>query len=202
MQIKINKTTIEIKLCKNVYPPDEDTFLLLDEIKNLDLKNKKVLEIGTGTGIIAITCAKKGAKVTATDIKLEAIKCTQKNAKLNNVKIETKQGNLFQPVKGEKYDLIIFNPPYLPENPETDKYLNEKDKQDLIGGKHGNETAIQFIKQLKNHLKPNGQALLIQTSLTNIQETLKQAEKTGLKTQITKQKNLPREILHLIKIKL
>ena len=106
-----------INLDTNVYNPAEDTFLLLDSLKYTS--KDKILEIGTGCGIIALSCATKGANVIATDINPIALKLTSQNIKQNHHllkgTIHLLRGNLFDMLKHNQYfDIIIFNPPYLP----------------------------------------------------------------------------------------
>jgi len=179
--IEIKGYKLHIETCEGVYPPSEDTFLLAETLSENDIKEKNVLEIGTGTGFIAILCAKMNAKtVTATDIKPKSIQCAKRNAELNKVKITILHGDLFEPVKGKTYDTIIFNPPYLPQDPIHDKYLTEDDKLDLIGGEKGIETTIRFLKNLKKHLKNNGKAYIVTSTLSHINEIIKTAKNEKL----------------------
>ncbi|HPX77899.1 MAG TPA: methyltransferase, partial [Methanobacterium sp.] len=96
-----------------VYQPAEDTFLLAD---NLEVERmSRALEIGTGTGLIAILAAKKARIVIATDINSHALDCTLKNIIANKTyNMELRKGDLFEPVEDEKFDIILFNTPYLP----------------------------------------------------------------------------------------
>ncbi|MEM2890220.1 MAG: methyltransferase, partial [Candidatus Hadarchaeum sp.] len=101
-----------------VYEPAEDTFLIAD---NLEVKSdERVLELGTGCGLLAILAAKAGAKVVATDISPIALECARANAVENLVanRIDFRSGDLFDPVDGELFDAVIFNPPYLPVEPQ------------------------------------------------------------------------------------
>ncbi len=147
---------------ENVYEPREDSFLL---VKNLQVKKKeKVLEIGTGSGLIAILAASKGAKVVATDLNEHAINCARKNADANNMQgIDFRVGNLFEPIKPrEKFDLIIFNPPYLPaEGSYTEKPI------DL--SYNSSDTLMQFLILYKNFLRKNGRAIIVNSTLSGIQ---------------------------------
>ncbi len=105
---------LKFMVSPGVYEPAEDTFLIAD---NLDVKaGEDVLEIGTGCGILAVLAAKAGAKVIATDINPEAVDCAEENARMNGVggKIDFRLGSLFEPVAGKTFDLVVFNPPYLP----------------------------------------------------------------------------------------
>lgn len=168
MQVRINGDHIEIRTCEGVYPPSEDSFLLLDSIPKSEIRGKRVLDLGTGTGIIGIACAKFGGKVTVVDVKEEAVRCAMFNAELNGVNIRALLGDLFEPVVGEIFDFIFFNPPYLPADSETDIYLRDEDKLDLIGGEKGVEVSIRFIEELPSHLSDNGRAFLLVSSLSDV----------------------------------
>ncbi len=140
-----------------MYIPREDSFLLQQVLKKYLKKQKdksiKILDLGTGSGIQAETCVKLGFKhVLAADIDEEALENTKKK-KINAIK-----SNLFEKVKA-KFDLIIFNPPYL----QQDKHDR---KNDTTGGRLGDETIINFLNQAKNHLTKTGAILLLLSSLT------------------------------------
>jgi release factor glutamine methyltransferase len=104
-----------------VFPPfiTFSTKLLLEFLETLSLKEKKVLELGCGCGIISILAAKKGGIVTATDINSTALKALEKNALNNNVSIEIIHSNLFENIQDKTFDFIVINPPYYPKNPNT-----------------------------------------------------------------------------------
>lgn len=179
MLVKVDKIELNIELCDNVYPPSEDSFLLLDALKSDCSPRKKFLEIGVGTGIVSVFCAKKGAWVFGVDIKKEAVECALKNAYLNDVEIDVRRGNLFDPFRFEKFDLIAFNPPYLPSD-DLDRFLSESDKLDLIGGETGVEASIMFVKELPSHLEEKGKAFLVVSSLSNLDRLFEEIEKQGL----------------------
>ncbi|MEM4336501.1 MAG: methyltransferase [Candidatus Woesearchaeota archaeon] len=139
-----------------VYMPREDSLLLKDFVK-LFAKGK-VLDVGTGSGILAVAASenKKVRSVTAVDIDRESIDFCNKTIK--NKKIKFKKSDIFSDVKGI-FDTIIFNPPYLPE----DRF--EKDIS-VIGGKKGYETIEKFLNNANEHLSRNGIILLLFSSLT------------------------------------
>ncbi|UCC92382.1 MAG: methyltransferase [Thermoplasmata archaeon] len=151
---------IRIRTERDVYEPAADTELL---VKSIRLRQgERVLEIGTGTGVIAIHCAKHGCHVTATDVVEEALELARENALQNTVDVDLRQGDMFEPVAGT-FDVIIFNPPYLPTAPEdlTDSPLDTA----LDGGPDGTEVTVRFLEQLNEHLADEGRAYIVVSSL-------------------------------------
>ena len=165
-----------------VYEPAEDTFLL---VENLDIKRSDdVLEIGTGTGLVAVYAAQRSRNVVATDINDYALQCAVKNTITNRTyNVELRKGSLFEPVKDEKFDLILFNTPYLPTG--EDEKLDEELNAAWDGGSEGRDTIDQFLNELKAHLKPNGRVQLVQSSLSDNEKTLAKLEELGFDAEIT-----------------
>ena len=126
---------------------------LKKQIKN---KNIKVLEIGVGSGIQLKTLKQLEIKnISGVDINSEAVKyCKQQG--FNCI-----QSDLFEKIKG-KFNLIIFNPPYLPE----DKREPKKSQLATTGGKKGSEIINKFLKQAKKHLEKEGKIFLLVSNLT------------------------------------
>jgi len=138
-----------------IYEPREDSFLLAEEVKKY--AKGRCLDIGTGSAIQAEAAAKKADSVLAVDIQKKVIEHCRKNVK--NKKITFRQSDLFSNIKG-KFDTIIFNPPYLPEDARL------KDLT-LDGGKKGYEVLERFINSLNNYLNEDGICLIVFSSLTN-----------------------------------
>jgi len=183
------------EVAKNVYEPAEDTFLLAD---NLDVrKGERVLELGTGCGLLAMLAAKVGVQVVATDITPAALKCARANAVKHRVgdRIDFRLGDLFEPVVGEHFDLMIFNPPYLPVEPE-EALCGPLDRA-WEAGPDGRRIIDRFLCELPNHLTPNGRVLFVQSSLANISKTLRVLKTSGFKVN-TIHKKLPFEELFLL----
>ena len=138
-----------------IYRPAEDSYLLQTQVKKFSKEGMQVLDMGTGSGIQAQTAKTQGAQVLAADINPECVK------KVNSLGIKTIHSDLFQNIEG-KFDLIIFNPPYLPEDSRE-----PKDSQlSTTGGKKGSEVLNRFLEQTKDHLKENGKILTVVSSLT------------------------------------
>jgi len=147
-----------------IYEPEEDSYLLSEVLKEETLeliktnKNLKFLEMGCGSGInlqIALKLGIKKENIFGVDINKDAVNYCKK------IGFNSVQSNLFSRIKG-KFDLIIFNPPYLPENKDEDK----ESQLVTTGGKSGSELINKFLKQSKNYIKNNGEILLVTSSLT------------------------------------
>jgi len=171
---------LKLKLHPQVYEPAEDTFLLAE---NLKVKEGDIaLDIGTGTGIIALLMAKKAEYVLGVDVNPIAIELAKENAKINGIKnVEFRVSDLFENVEG-KFDIITFNLPYLPGRPEE---LKEPIDLALIGGKRGREVLDKFIDQVIDYLKPNGIIQIVQSSITGVEDTIEKFTKLGFKVEIT-----------------
>ena len=141
-----------------IYYPREDSYLLEKHVKRLALGS--VLDMGAGTGIQALAAAnnRRVKNVLAVDINKGSIEYCKKNSR--HKKITYKISDLFKKIPKQKFDTIIFNPPYLPQ---------EKARRDIAteGGKKGYEIIQKFLEQTGNYLKPKGNILLLFSSLTN-----------------------------------
>jgi release factor glutamine methyltransferase len=179
-----------------VYEPAEDTFLLAD---NLDVsKGERVLELGTGCGLLAILAARAGARVVATDISPLALACAGKNADAHGASnlIDFRLGKLFEPVDGERFDLVIFNPPYLPVR--DDEVIGKNIDLAWEAGPEGRAVIDPFLEGLSSHLVDKGRALFVQSSLSNIAKTLMFLRTRDFKADVVSRK-LPFEKLFLIR---
>lgn len=104
-----------------VFPPflTFSTRLLLEFIETLPLKDKTLLELGCGCGIISVLAAKRNALVTASDINTIALEALKKNAVANHVSLDIRYSDLFERLQGRTFDIIIINPPYYPRTPKS-----------------------------------------------------------------------------------
>ena len=156
------KTTTVSTVNYPVYYPHEDSYIIQKHIVEYAKNKEFVLDMGTGTGILAKTAArnKKVKKVLAADIDEAAIAYCKNT--IRSKKISFVVSNLFSNLKGT-FDTIIFNPPYLPEHPDEDKDVARA----VSGGKKGYELIALFLNQTGKHLKTKGNILLLFSSLTN-----------------------------------
>jgi len=182
----------------DVYEPAEDTFLIADSLAQIVKEGDTVLDIGTGCGILAIIATRKAKKVIATDVNPHAVKCARVNAKINGVapKIEVRLGDLFQPIqKTERFDVIVFNAPYLPSSPREQRTWIA---QAWAGGPTGRKLIERFIIEAPHYLKRNGKILLVQSSLANIDMTLEKFREASLKAQVIAEKKVAFETIVVI----
>jgi release factor glutamine methyltransferase len=149
---------------EEVYKPGEDSYLLQKYVENL--VSGFVLDMGTGSGIQAVSAAlkKEVNQVLAVDINPAALIAAEKRAITNNVveKIDFRLSDLFS-VVDECFDWIIFNTPYLSSE-------GGADEASWAGGESGGEVIQRFLREAKNHLLGNGSILMIYSSHSGISD--------------------------------
>ena len=173
----------EIETDELVYIPSDDTFLLAE---NLEIKEgQSVLEIGTGSGLVSMYASLLTDNVTATDINYNALELAEKNFKLNNIAtIRLEFGDLFEPIKNEKFDVILFNTPYLPTDSED--IINDDLNYAFDGGLDGRNVIERFLNEAPNHLNDNGIIQMIQSSLSDTEKTLDKLDQLGFIAEVAK----------------
>jgi release factor glutamine methyltransferase len=193
----------------SVYYPREDSELIAKTIERTNMKNKKALEIGCGSGLLSIIMAKSGADVTTVDINPDAVEATKANAGKNGVKLDIFVSDMFEKVKGI-FDLIVFNAPYLPDDTDLDvvaKIRGEKDINSLreknivrqwSGGPAGREVIEKFVSSVKNYLNDNGKILIGISSLTGEKEIIGLFGSIGMNAKTVARQKIPWEELIII----
>lgn len=148
--------SISVSEHENVYPPSEDSRLL---IESLDVREgERVLEIGCGSGIVSLHCASNGAEVVCVDINPDAVELTRRNFSNNSLKADVRLSDLYSSVT-ERFDTIVFNLPYLPEN---DEGMLAKA---WSGGDDGIGPLPELLEEGKDHLLPGGRIVIVVSSL-------------------------------------
>ncbi len=172
----------------DVYEPAEDSFLFAENLKVG--AGEAVLDLGTGSGILAVLVANKASRVVAVDLNPYAVRCAKENAKLNGVnnRIDFVQCNLFAPFRvGVGFDVVLFNAPYLPsESGEEASWIGRS----WAGGADGRQVVDCFITQVPAYLKPAGRVLLMQSTLTGVQETLRGFAEQGFDAHVAAEQKL------------
>ncbi|MFA6421810.1 MAG: methyltransferase [Candidatus Buchananbacteria bacterium] len=189
---KTPKTGIEVKhLGKSFIVPDGVFWPRPDSeslIKNFIIrKGEIVLDVCTGSGVIAINAALKGAKkVIAVDISPKAVKAAILNVKRFKLEkiIEVRKSNVFSGVnKKEKFNVITFNPPFYNEP--------AKDLIDRTMKDPGFKTTIKFFKDVKNYLKTKGRIYVAQANSGDVLKMIELAEKSGFSVRPIGKKKMP-----------
>ncbi len=155
---------ISVKTRPGVLIPRMDTETVAEKaLELLDKKNDTVLEIGCGSGALSIVLAKRGAKVTASDISPEACELTKENAAKNGTKLDVVCGDLFEPVKKKKFRMIVSNPPYI-RSSEIPGLMPEVRDHEPVEALDGGEDGLDFYRRLigeaDQHLRRGGRIVL------------------------------------------
>jgi release factor glutamine methyltransferase len=156
------------------------------------------LDVGTGCGILAVLAAEKAKRVVAVDVNPYAIECASKNAQTNGVedRIDFRQGDLFQPIKqNENFNLILFNSPYLPSEPDEEKSWIGKA---WAGGPDGRTVIDRFLVDAPNFLVDRGKIQLVQSSLSNVDKTIQMLKERNMQAKVATQVKVAFESIVLI----
>ncbi|HSD58681.1 MAG TPA: HemK2/MTQ2 family protein methyltransferase [Methanotrichaceae archaeon] len=181
----------EIKL-EEVYQPAEDTLLLLKAALVEARPEDRAIEIGCGRALISRGVAPKVESILATDINPHAVRLAKEYG------LEAVRADLFRGIEAE-FDLVIFNPPYLPTSEEEriDGWLNYA----LDGGATGRDIISRFLEDLEDHLSPRGRALLLVSSVTGLDEVKEKARAEGLEATEAASDRYFFEQLYIIKLR-
>jgi release factor glutamine methyltransferase len=169
-----------------VYPPSEDTYLLLDSI---DIRlDDKFLEVGCGAGLITLAAAKRTSNIMSIDSSFEAVHNTLENLKRNDLynNCHVVESDLLGALAPSvKFSLIVFNPPYLPQDVE----LTDLDHA-LVGGQTGTELTQRFVKQAVNHLMKGGRIFVVVSTLADIESIRKTMIECGFTIHTVSEESL------------
>jgi len=153
----------------------------------------RVLDLGTGAGIGALFAARHARRVVATDINPEAVRCAALNALLNHLehRIEVRHGDLFAPVSGERFDLVLFNPPFLIGTPRDDR---DRAWRSL-------DVAERFAAGLAQHLTADGRALVLLSSFGDAGAFIAQFRAQRLEVRVIAERGFINETLAVFELR-
>lgn len=150
------RSGLSIASDRDVYPPSEDSELLIDA---LDVRRgERVLEIGCGSGVVSIHCALAGAEVVCGDVNPRAVALTRMNAATNGAVLEAVETDVYSNVEG-RFDLVLFNLPYLPVEE------GEGLARAWSGGPDGLGPLPRLLDGAPKHLLPGGRVVVVTSSL-------------------------------------
>lgn len=154
---------IDFFVNEDVLIPQPDTEILvetvLDICKKYDKQSLRILDLCTGSGAIAISLSKiLNTQVFASDVSTKALEVAEKNNVLNNSKVEFIESNLFEQINGEKFDIIVSNPPYIKneEIKSLSKQVQNEPYIALAGGEDGLDFYRKIIDEAYKHINKNG----------------------------------------------
>jgi release factor glutamine methyltransferase len=167
-----------------VFHPRPDSWMLARAVRAERLPaGARVLDVCTGSGLLAVTAALEGAQATAVDLSRRAVLCAALNARLNGVRVRALRGDLFAPVRGERFDAIVSNPPYLPA--EDDEVPARGQRRAWDAGRDGRAILDRLCAEAPAYLNACGVLLLIHSSLCDTEATLSALHAAGLRPEIT-----------------
>ncbi|GAB2930657.1 methyltransferase [Rhodococcus aerolatus] len=167
-----------------VYPPQRDTWLVADLLRPLS-PGARVLDVCTGTGALAVTAARAGARATAVDISGRAVATARTNAALHRVPLRVLRGDLTGPVAGEQFDVVVSNPPYVPA--ATDELPVHGRLRAFDGGRDGRTLLDRVLDAAPAVLAPGGTLLVVHSGLCGVDESLARLRRRGLAAEVAAQ---------------
>jgi release factor glutamine methyltransferase len=173
-----------------VYPPEADSYLLLAAAEREVRPGERVLEVGTGSGLIAAALSRT-AVVVGVEINPHAAAATR------DLGVEVVRSDLFAGICGT-FDLVLFNPPYLPTG--AGERIGDWLEYALDGGATGREVIDRFLAGLPAVLAPFGRALLLVSSLTGIDEVRAACTRQGLLAFVVAEERVEDETLSVLRI--
>ncbi|GAA0655272.1 HemK2/MTQ2 family protein methyltransferase [Salarchaeum japonicum] len=175
-----------------VYQPAEDSMLLADAAVAELAADARVLEVGTGSGVVAERVRDAGANVVASDVNPHACRQARERG------VPAVRADLVAPFRDGVFDAVLFNPPYLPEDPaaERDDWMEVA----LTGGETGREVVEAFLDDVARVLAPDGYVLLLVSTLTGVEEVVAYAGDRGFSAVALRDESFPFETLTVLKL--
>ncbi|MFF3942426.1 HemK2/MTQ2 family protein methyltransferase [Streptomyces phaeofaciens] len=172
-----------------VYAPQHDTELLARALDREHLSaGAAVLDMGTGAGALALAAARRGAHVTAVDRTYRAVLAARLNARLARLPVEVLHGDLFGPVAGRRFDLIVSNPPYVPAPGAVPRH---RAAVAWDAGADGRLLLDPICRRAHTSLVPGGVLLLVHSALCGVAPTLAALARSGLEARVTDRRLVP-----------
>ncbi|NML50839.1 methyltransferase [Streptomyces sp. R302] len=173
-----------------VYAPQGDTALLMESLAREELgPSARTLDLCTGTGVLAIAAARRGAEATAVDVSGVSAATARVNATLHRCRIRVLRGDLTAPVTGERFDLVTVNPPYVPALPSRGPPRGPGLAWDA--GPDGRLLLDRICHAAPALLVAHGVLLLVQSSLSGVSDSLAALERRGLRAYVAARRTQP-----------
>ncbi|MFJ8636294.1 HemK2/MTQ2 family protein methyltransferase [Streptomyces sp. NPDC093568] len=174
---------------RGVYPPQTDTRLLRRAMRRETITARTdVLDLGTGSGLLAIEAARLGGRVTAVDISRWALAVTWCNALLNGRTLRVRHGDLASAVPGRRFDLVVANPPYVPAPGQAPP---RGIARAWDAGPDGRRLIDRICDSAPRVLRPTGTLLMVHSHLCGVDATLTRLGNAGLRAEVVERFRLP-----------
>ncbi|GAA5134297.1 HemK2/MTQ2 family protein methyltransferase [Pseudonocardia adelaidensis] len=174
-----------------VYRAEGDTAMLTDVMcRGGYALDRDVLDVGTGSGALAVAAARAGAAtVTAVDLSLRSVAATWVNARLHGVSVTVHRGDLFDPVAGRRFGLVLANPPYVPA--ATARLPRHRTARCWDAGPDGRALLDRICAGVGHVLTPDGEVLLVHSAVSDTDLTLDALDRAGLVPQVIAKATVP-----------
>lgn len=174
-----------------VYRAQSDTEVLIDVMQRGGYaEGRHVLDVGTGSGAIALAAARAGAaSVTAVDLSARSVAAARLNARLAGLDIDIRRGDLFAPLTGRRFDLVVSNPPYVPA--ATDRLPRHTRARCWDAGVDGRTLIDRICAGAADVLTPDGQILLVHSALCGTQATVDALGDAGFVPSVLSRVTIP-----------
>jgi len=149
----------------------------------------RVLDLCTGSGAIALAAALHGADVTAVDVSRRSVLTVRLNALVNRARVRAVRGDLFAAVPGERFDVIVSNPPYVPD--DADELPTRGARRAWDAGRDGRVVLDRICDEAAEHLSPGGVLLLVHSSVIGEADTLARLRERGLVPSVLERRRGP-----------
>ena len=166
-----------------VYRAETDSELLADVMRRGDFaRDRDVLDVGTGGGALAVAAARSGARsVTAVDLSLRSVATTWLNSRLARVPVRVRRGDLFGPVAGRRFGLVLSNPPYVPAT--TSDLPRHRKARCWDAGPDGRALLDRICAGVADVLTPDGTVLLVHSGVCDAEATVAALHRVGLQAR-------------------
>lgn len=174
----------------SVYRPDEDSRLLAEAVADEDVAGARVLDLCTGSGVVAVAAARAGAdEVVAIDVSRRAVLAARLNLLTAGPRTIVRRGDLFEADPGGTYDLIVSNPPYVPS--EDEELPTRGLARAWDGGSDGRVLVDRICDEAPDRLRPGGRMLMVHSNVTGPERTVERLERAGLDVAIVSRRDIP-----------
>ncbi|GGZ08608.1 HemK2/MTQ2 family protein methyltransferase [Streptomyces nitrosporeus] len=173
-----------------VYAPQHDTRLLMEAVDREEIgPGTEVLDLGTGSGALALHAARRSASVTAVDVARRAVLTARLNALLSGRRISVRRSDLLSALPGRFYDLVVANPPYVPS--PVDEVPGRGPERAWDAGCDGRAVLDRICDAAPAVLRPGGRLLMVHSALCDSDTTVRRLADAGLDARVSDRARVP-----------